>query len=91
MQQRSCVRLVERFFERWKDRVREMDTMKGRADQLAVAREGKIVVRSWDSWLTATELRSAERDVAERVGARVLRESMAFWRQRTCAGVVSPD
>ena len=30
------------------------------------------------------ELRSAEREVSERVGARVVRESMAFWHQGTC-------
>jgi hypothetical protein len=34
MQQRFAVRLVER----WKDRLREMDAMKERADQVAVAR-----------------------------------------------------
>jgi hypothetical protein len=84
MQQRFAVRLVGRYFERWKDRLREMDAMKGRADQVVVAREGKVIVRCWDSWVRAAELRSAEREVSERVGARVVRESMAFWHQRTC-------
>jgi protein SFI1 len=86
MQQRFAVRLVERYFERWKDKVREMDAMKERADQLVVAREGMMVVRCWDSWVRAAELRSAERDVAERVGARVVGGFMAFWRRRMCAG-----
>jgi protein SFI1 len=85
MQQRSAVRLIERCFERWKDGLRAMNAMKGRADQVAVAREGKIVGRCWDSWVRAVELKIAERAVAERVGARVIRESMALWRQRTCA------
>jgi protein SFI1 len=86
MQQRFEVRLVERHFERWKDKVREMDTMKERADQLVVAREGSIVVRCWDSWVRAAELRSAKRDVTERVEARVVGEFMALWRRRLCVG-----
>jgi hypothetical protein len=45
MQQRFTVHLIERYFERWKDRLREMDAMKGCADQVVVAREGKVVVR----------------------------------------------
>ena len=89
MQQRFAVSLVERYFERWKDRLQEMDAMKARADQVVVAREGNVVVRCWDSWVRAAELRSAEREVSERVGARVVRESMAFWRLRTCVPVIS--
>ena len=88
MRQRFAVRLVERCFERWKDRLREMDAMKPQADQVVVARDGKAVVRCWDSWVRAAEMRSAEREVSERVGARVVRESMAFWRQRTWAPVI---
>ena len=45
IQQRFAVHLVERYFERWKNRLREMDAMKGRADQVLVARVGKVVVR----------------------------------------------
>ena len=86
MQQRFAVRLVERCFERWKDGVRGMDAMKERADQLVVAREGRAVVRCWDSWVMAAELKTAERDVAERVGTRVVGEFMVLWRRRMCAG-----
>jgi protein SFI1 len=87
MQQRFAVRLVEGYFERWKDKVRETDAMKERADQLVVAIEGRIVVRSWDSWVRAAELRSAERDVTERVRARVVGEFMEVWRRRMYAGL----
>lgn len=86
MQQRFSVLLVERCFERWKDKVRAMDAMKERADQLVVSREGSIVVRCWDKWARSAELRNAERDLAERVGARVVGDFMAFWRQRMCVG-----
>jgi hypothetical protein len=86
MQQRFAMRLIERYFERWKDGVRAMDAMRDSADQLVVAREGRVVVRCWDSWVMATELRSAERDVTERVGARVVGEFMALWRRRMCVG-----
>jgi protein SFI1 len=85
MQQRFALRLVERCFERWKDKMRATEAMKERADQLVAAREGMVVIRCWDSWVMATELRSAERDVAEKVGARVVEEFMALWRQRMCA------
>jgi len=84
MQQRFAVRLVGRCFERWKDKVQEKDVTKERADQLVLAREGRIVVRCWDSWVRAVELRSAERDVAERVRARVVGDFMVFWQRRMC-------
>ena len=83
-QQRIAVRLVKRCFERWKDELREMDGMKERADQMFVASEGKVVVRCWDSWVRIVELRSAEREVSKRLGTRLVRQCMAFWRQRTC-------
>jgi protein SFI1 len=76
MQQRFALCLIERCFERWKDKVRATDAMKERADQLVVAREGKVVIRCWDSWVVAAELRSAERDVAGRVGAGMVEEFM---------------
>ena len=63
-----------------------MDVMKERADQLMVAREGRLVVWCWDSWTRAAELRSAERDIAERVGARMVGEFMSLWQRRMCAG-----
>ena len=86
MQQRFAVRIISRCFERWKDNLRAMDAMKERADQLVVAREGRVVVRCWDSWVMTAELKSAERDVAERVGARVVGEFMVLWRRRMCEG-----
>lgn len=86
MQQGFAVRLVERYFERWKYKVQETDAIKEKADQLVVAREGRMVIRCWDSWVRAAELKSAERDVAERVGARVVGEFMVFWLRRMCAG-----
>ena len=85
MQQRFAVSLVGQYFDRWKDKVRQVDGMKERADQFAVVREGRVIVRSWDSWVRAAELRSAERDVSERVGARVVGEFLALWRRRMCA------
>ena len=85
MQQRFAVHLVGHCFERWKDKVREKDATKERADQLVLAREGRIVVRCWDAWVRAAELKSAERDVAERVRARVVGDFMAFWQRRMCA------
>jgi hypothetical protein len=91
MQQRFDVCLLERCVERWKDRMRETGAMRDGADRVVVAREGKVVVRCWDAWVRAAELRSAEREVSRRVGARVVRESMAFWRQRTCAPLISVE
>jgi protein SFI1 len=82
LQQRLAGHLIERCFERWKGQLREMISMKRRADEFVVARQGEVVVRCWDSWRRTAELRGAERAIAERVGARVVRESMAFWYQR---------
>jgi protein SFI1 len=90
LQQRLAVCLVERCFERWKGKLREIISMKRRADEFVAAREGEAAGRCWDSWRRAAELRSAERAIAERVGARVVRETMAFWLQRTYA-VFSPS
>jgi protein SFI1 len=90
LQQRFAVRLVERCFERWKGKLPEINSMKGRADEFLAAREGEAAGRCWDSWRRAVELRSAERAIAERVGARVVRKFMAFWHQRTYA-IMSPS
>ena len=64
MQQGFAVHLIENYFERWKDNVRETDAMKEKADQLVLAREGRMLIRCWDSWVRSVELRSVERDVA---------------------------
>ena len=79
MQQCFAVCLVERCFKRWKDKVQDMVTIKERADQLVVVREGRIVVQCWDSWVRAAEVRSADRDVARRVGACIVGDFVAFW------------
>lgn len=68
---------------RWRGKLRETETLRGRADEFAAMKEGQVVDRCWDSWRRAAELKSAERIIAERVGARIVRESVAFWRQRT--------
>jgi Sfi1 spindle body protein len=90
LQQRFSMSLVERCFERWKGKLREIISMKRRADEFVVMREGEAAGRCWDFWRRGAELRSAERAIAERVGARVVGETMAFWRQRTYA-VFSPS
>ena len=83
MQQGFAVHLIENYFERWKDNVRETDAMKEKADQLVLAREGRMLIRCWDSWVRSVELRSVERDVAERVGARVV--SLWYFGKDDCA------
>jgi protein SFI1 len=85
LQQRVEVRLVERCLVRWRGKLRETEALKGRADEFAAMTEGKVVDRCWDSWRRAAELKCAERIIAERVGARIVRESVVFWRQRTYA------
>lgn len=82
LRQRLAGHLIERCFEQWKGQLREMNSMKRRADEFVAARRGEVVIRCWDSWRRAAELRGAERVIAERVVARVVRESMAFWYQR---------
>ncbi|KAH9027675.1 hypothetical protein EDB84DRAFT_1589036 [Lactarius hengduanensis] len=83
LQQRVEVRLVERCLVQWKGKLRETEVLKGRADEFAATKEGKVVDRCWDSWRRAAELKSTERVIAERVGARIVRESVVSWRQRT--------
>ncbi|KAH9001065.1 hypothetical protein EDB92DRAFT_1811986 [Lactarius akahatsu] len=69
--------------QRVEGKLRETEVLKGRADEFAATKEGKVVDRCWDSWRRAAELKSAERVIAERVGARIVRDSMVSWRQRT--------
>ena len=83
MQQGFAVHLIENYFEQWKDNVRETDAMKEKADQLVLAREGRMLIWCWDSWVRSVELRSVERDVAERVGARVV--SLWYFGKDDCA------
>jgi hypothetical protein len=49
LQQRFAMCLVERCFERWKDKLREIISMKRRADEFVVMREGEAAGRCWDS------------------------------------------
>jgi protein SFI1 len=70
---------------RWRSKLHEMEALQGRADEFVVMKEGRVVDRCWDEWRRTTELRSAERIIAEKVGARVVRESVVLWRQRTYA------
>ncbi|KAN0140828.1 Sfi1 spindle body domain containing protein [Lactarius tabidus] len=83
LQQRVEARLVERCLVRWRSKLHEMEALQGRADEFVVMKEGRVVDRCWDEWRRTTELRSAERIIAEKVGARVVRESVVLWRQRT--------
>ena len=85
LEQRVEVRLLERCLAQWKNKLQEMEALKGRADEFVTMTEGRVVDRCWDSWRRTTDLRSAERIIAAKVGARIVRESVVHWRQRTCA------
>ncbi|KAI9446235.1 hypothetical protein H4582DRAFT_2069571 [Lactarius indigo] len=71
-------RLLQQRVERWRGKLRETEALKGRADEFAAMKEGKVVDRCWDSWRRAAELKSAERVISERVGARIVRESVVY-------------
>lgn len=85
LEQRVEVRLVERCLVRWRSKLRETEALKGRADEFVAMKEGRDVDRCWDLWRRTAELKSAERIIAERVGARIVKESVVLWRQRTYA------
>ena len=62
-----------------------MEVLKRRADEFVAMKERRDVDRCWDLWRRTAELKSAERIIAERVGARIVKESVVLWRQRTYA------
>ncbi|KAI0374779.1 hypothetical protein BV20DRAFT_1010391 [Pilatotrama ljubarskyi] len=74
-------KLVTRFFNRWKGRLRKLDELDAAAEHFAYAREEHALERCWDLWRSATQLRLAEKSMRERVDLRIMAGAMDTWKR----------
>ncbi|KAI0637076.1 hypothetical protein C8Q77DRAFT_1215897 [Trametes polyzona] len=74
-------KLVIRFFNRWKDKVRSLDGLDAAAEHFVYAKEERAVERCWDTWRRATQLRLAEKSLRERMDLRIMANAMDVWKR----------
>ncbi|KAI0664914.1 Sfi1 spindle body protein-domain-containing protein [Cubamyces menziesii] len=74
-------RVVIRFFDRWKSRMRRLDELEAAAEHFTYAKDEKAVEQSWDTWRHATQLRLAERALRDRVDLRIMANAIDTWRK----------
>ncbi|KAI0781045.1 hypothetical protein BD413DRAFT_462348 [Trametes elegans] len=80
-EQQLSRKLVQRFFTRWKSRLRSVDELDAVADHFLHDRDVGIVERCWDIWRHATELQIAEKAMRARLDLRIMTNAMDVWRQ----------
>jgi protein SFI1 len=77
-------RLVSRFFQQWKKKLVEVDHLDATAEEYDRVREDRALVRCWGLWKRASQLKSAERVMAERVDLRIISEVLSVWKRHMC-------
>ncbi|KAG6903226.1 hypothetical protein C0995_002769 [Termitomyces sp. Mi166 len=78
---RYAEQLVHRFYNRWKKRLSTINQFELIADDAFRASEGRAVLRYWDRWRTARQLRSSEQIMFERIDLRLMRDAMSIWQK----------
>ncbi|KAG6911480.1 hypothetical protein DXG01_014554 [Tephrocybe rancida] len=74
-------RLVYRLYKRWKTRLSTINELELAAGDAFQASQEKIFLRCWDRWRIATDMRVSERVMAERIGLRLMSDSMSVWQK----------
>ncbi|KAI0093593.1 hypothetical protein BDY19DRAFT_989156 [Irpex rosettiformis] len=89
--QQYSQKLVLRLYNRWKTKLVALDRLENAAGQL-IARRGKAQKeRCWEMWKREMGVRNAERDMAERVGLRILSNAMGVWKRRLFSNQLADD
>ncbi|KAH9946207.1 uncharacterized protein BXZ73DRAFT_86381 [Epithele typhae] len=78
-------RVVQRFFGRWKSKLRQLDQLEAAADHFVGVREETALVRVWETWRRSSELRHAEKALTERINFRLKTSTMDIWRRNSHA------
>ena len=80
-EQQFARKVLVRFFNRWKARLKRFDEMDAAADHFVYVREERSMDRYWEAWRRATALRLAEKTMRHRVDLRIMANAMDMWRQ----------
>ncbi|KAI0721662.1 hypothetical protein C8T65DRAFT_800148 [Cerioporus squamosus] len=82
-EQQFSRKIIARFFNRWKGKLRQLDELDAAADHFVCVREEKVLDRYWELWRQAVELRRAEKTLKERVELRIMANAMDCWRRHS--------
>ncbi|OSD01620.1 hypothetical protein PYCCODRAFT_1445611 [Trametes coccinea BRFM310] len=74
-------KLLMRYFDRWKNKLRKADELEAAADHFIYVKEERTLERCWDIWRQATELRVAEKFMRDRVDLRIMASALDTWRR----------
>ncbi|TBU50663.1 hypothetical protein BD309DRAFT_944429 [Dichomitus squalens] len=80
-EQQFARKVLARFFERWKAKLRKLDELDAAADYFEHEQDEKLRNRSWDVWRHRTDMRVAEKTVSARVNLRIMTNAMDVWRR----------
>ncbi|KAG5654501.1 hypothetical protein H0H81_001142 [Sphagnurus paluster] len=64
---------------RWKKRVSAIAELDNIADHAYGANQEKAVVKCWNHWRNAMEMRNSERTMSDRIALRLMGEAMSAW------------
>ncbi len=80
-EQQFSRKVLARFFDRWKARLRKLDELEAAADYFEHDQDEKLRNRLWDDWRHRTELRHTEKTITARVNLRIMTNAMDVWRR----------
>lgn len=72
--------LMKRYLRVWKDRLQGLDQLNAACDVFVMGKDDALVEGCWDLWRRGTEMRRAERVVADKVALRVLGKAFDVWK-----------
>lgn len=70
-------------FLKWKESFRKMDMIEGKAEQLVILRDQRLLLRVWETWRAATRICSIEKGVVDRAHARIMWNTWMTWKKHT--------
>ncbi|KAG5646652.1 hypothetical protein DXG03_002642 [Asterophora parasitica] len=83
--------LVHHFYFCWKTRLSAIEELEDAADHAFQASQERVADKYWNQWRNARELRNSERIMAERIGLRLMGETMSIWQKRVRAQEIAAE
>ncbi|KAI1795981.1 hypothetical protein LXA43DRAFT_697884 [Ganoderma leucocontextum] len=80
-EQQFSRRVLARFFDRWKARLRKLDELEAAADYFEHDQDEKLRNRLWDAWRHRIEMHHVENTITARVNLRIMTNAMDIWRR----------
>lgn len=70
-------------FLKWKELFHRIDAIEGKAEQLIALRDQRLLLQCWQTWQATTGIASAEKEMVDRVYARIIWNAWSIWRKHT--------